>query len=159
MAALMSISGPSDYLLSGNDRPPAIVSSSCGPSPLGSDSHDAFIASMAVVLDEVEGRLLAWYRNPDTYADDETDAPSREATGNAIRFVHQLKASLARLPEKVQYVPLRAATIGSGGAITLEFERGGVALTYSFKPDGSAEQLIFADGRLRSRAHINLPLG
>jgi hypothetical protein len=151
----MSISGPSDYQLSGIDRPPAIVSSSCGPSPLGSDSHDAFIASMTVVLDEVEGRLLAWFRNPDAFADDETDAPSREATGNAIQSVRLLKADLARLSENVQYIPLRAATIGSGGAINLDFEREGVALTYSFKPDGSAERLTFVGGRLRSRAYVN----
>lgn len=155
----MTITGSSEYVSSGIVRPTAIVQPSCGPSPLGSNSHDAFVASMNVVLDQVEGALLSWYRTPDEFADDETDAPSRDATRNAIRFVQQLKDGLARLSENVQHIPLRAATIGSGGAINLEFARRGVALTYSFKPDGSAELLIFADGRLRSRTHINFPQG
>lgn len=124
---------------------------------MGSDSHDAFIASMSVALDEVEGRLFAWFRNPEEFADDETDAPSRDAVGNAIRSVNLLKANLARLSENVQYIPLRAATIGSGGVINLEFACGGVALTYSFKPDGSVERLTFVGGRLRSRAPVNFP--
>ncbi len=155
MAVLLTITGSGEYVSSGIERPPVIVAPSCGPSPLGSDPHTAFVESMKAVMHQVEDRLLAWLRNPDAFADDETDAPSRDAIRAAIKFVQQLKVDVSRLAE----VPLRAATIGSGGAINLEFARGGVALTGSFKPDGSAEQLIFADGRLRSRAHINFPQG
>lgn len=156
MAALMTNTGLNEYVSNELARPPAIVQPACGPSPLGSDPNQDFVASISEVLDRVEGGLLDWYRDPERYADDETDEPSRAAIRTAMKCLQQYKADLTRMPGGVHWLPLRAATIGSGGAISLEFARGGAAVTIRCRPDGSIERLVFADGRLRSRAPLRL---
>jgi len=141
-----------EYVSSGFAQPPASIMRGSGASPLGSEHDAAFVAALTADIDRAERRLLAWFRMTDAESDDFSDPPSRAAIWGAITFTQRLKETLEDPHQRRDLLPIRAVTVGSGGAISVECERGAVALTYTFEPDGSAECLRFESGKLRSRS-------
>lgn len=154
-APASAISSPG-YMSSEYIKPAAIVQPAAGSSPIGSDLKEAVIESLMAGLIQAENTLLDWFRDPAALADEDTDALSRDAIRNALTFTQRLKASLAQLPEDGRPLPLRGVTVGTGGAISMEFAVGPVAMTYVFKADGSAERMVFVSNRLRQRDPITL---
>jgi hypothetical protein len=156
MTALASAIGSPGYLSSEYIKPAAIVQHAAGSSPNGSDLKEAVIQSLKAGFDQAENTLLEWFHDPSALDDDDTDALSRDTIRNALTFTNRLKASLSQLPEDGRPLPLRAVTVGTGGAISMEFALGPVAVTFVFKADGSAERMVFVSNRLRQRDPIAL---
>lgn len=156
MTALASAIASPGYLSSEYIKPAAIVQPAAGSSPNGSDLKEAVIQSLMAGLIQAENTLLNWFRDPAALADDDADALSRDTIRNALTFTQRLKASLSQLPEDGRPLPLRGVTVGTSGAISMEFAFGPVAVTYTFKSDGSAERMVFVSNRLRQRDPITL---
>lgn len=156
MTAQASAIGSPGYLSSEYIKPAAIVQPAAGSSPNSSDLKEAVIQSLMAGLVQAENTLLDWFRDPSALDDDDTDALSRDTIRNALKFTQSLKASLSQLPEDGRPLPLRGVTVGTGGAISMEFAFGPVAMTYVFKADGSAERMVFVSNRLRERDSIAL---
>ncbi|MBK9187679.1 MAG: hypothetical protein IPM33_01870 [Phycisphaerales bacterium] len=156
MTALASAIGSPGYLSSEYIKPAAIVQFSAGTSPNGSDLNEAVINSLMEGLVQAENTLLDWFRDPSALDDDDTDSLSRDTIRNALTFTQRLKASLSQMPDYGHPLPLRAVTVGTEGAISLEFASGTVAVTYVFKADGSTERMVFVSNRLLQRDLIAL---
>ena len=156
-AAPASAFGGPGYLSSGYIKTAAILQPATGSSAHGSDLKEAVIKSWMTALTQAQDMLLDWFRDPAALADDDTDALSRDTVGHALTFTRRLKDSLSHLPDNARPLPLlRAVTVGTGGAISMEFAVGSVAMTYVFRADGSAERMIFVENRLHQRDPIAL---
>jgi hypothetical protein len=155
-APASAIGVPGGYLSSEYIKPAAIVQPAAGSSPNRSDLKEAVIESLMTGLIQAENKLLDWFRDPSALADDDTDAPTRDTIRRALAFTQRLKSSLSQLPEDGRPLPLRGVTVGTGGAISMEFALGPVAMTYVVKADGSAERMVFVSNCLRQRDSIAL---
>ncbi|MDX2016297.1 MAG: hypothetical protein SFY95_01500 [Planctomycetota bacterium] len=151
-----SMTGSESALLSGFRRLPGIETPWRQPSPAGSDPYQAFLRTMYNAFDQAEGRLFEWFRSPAAFADEDTDQPSLTAIQRAIHFVQLLRSDAGYL-RCFEGTRLRGVSIGTAGSIILEFGNADRTITCSFEPDGTAEQIVIADGQIL-RGPITLPL-
>lgn len=157
MLACSSAGGVSlaDYLSSESIRPAAIVQPAAGPSPNRTDPRAIEVASWMQDFKRAENTLFGWLRDPSALEDDETNAPSRDTIRRALSLLRNLAAAMEQQPRDGRLPPPpHAVTVGSGGAISLEFVRGQLAITFVVNPDASLERMYFLENRLRYRDSI-----
>lgn len=138
-----------DYLSSSLVRPPAIMQPYEQTAACGSDLKQA--RSLDASLRMAEDTLLDWFRDPLALEDDETNAPTLETLGSALKLLGRLRSAAqdGTLP-----FSLTGVTVGSGGSISFELARGETAVTVVVGPDGSCERLIFVGNQLIRRDPI-----
>ena len=117
------------------------------------DPQQRVIESVMGGLKIWEDTLLDWLRDPAALADDDVEVPACETIRRAIDFVQQLKSALTQ-PLEGQPLPMRGVSIGTGGAISIDFGVRDVVVTFEFYPDGSAERHDFRLDRLVRRTPI-----
>ena len=154
MTALLTDIGSDLYQASGLRRPPALVQLLAGSPASGLNADAPLLAARRHAVEQIERDLMAWWKAPDQFADDETAPPSRLACQQALRFVRQLKADGMQSWPLLSHLRPTGISVGSGGAVSVELAGGPLAMTFTFESDGSSEQFVFASGKLLARHQL-----
>jgi hypothetical protein len=142
-----------DYSLSAGSARVVMVQPACGPSPERSDPYMEWALRFDQGLKRVDQRIRDWSRDAAALADEELEAPSREAIVRAIEIINQLKLLVMdrAAPATATLLNLKGASLGSGGEISLELAAGPFAVTYRIESDGSVTKLFFNNNQLIRR--------
>lgn len=120
--------------------------SASGSSSEWSSSSAEILRAVRQGLDQMQDQLLDWYMDPLSLGDGDVEPPSRLAISRALQLTNRLKQA-SNSVEAILLLP-RGASIGSGGAISLEFEGGPVAVTFRCEPNGQTYRMVFVQDRL-----------
>lgn len=145
-----------DYSVSAASTRVAIDQYSRGPGLERSDPHTEWAIRFDQGLKRAEERIRAWSRDAGALADEDLQAPSRDAMDRAIEVINLLKVlAMDRVPPaQTTLLNLRGVSLGSGGEISLELGAGPLAVTYRVESDGAVTELHFMNNRLIRRDQI-----
>lgn len=101
------------------------------------------------VLAAMIDRLLAWYRDPASVADDDVESPSRTGIRAAIELLRGMQSG-----QPWQGLTPRGVSVSTGGSISLAFRVNSHEVDYECDPAGNVECLVFHQGRLVLRRPI-----
>lgn len=126
-----------------------------GFSPERSDPYVEWAIRFEQGLRRAEDRIRAWSRDAASLADDDLEAPPREAIVRAFELIDELKERVMDrvAPSNATLMNFKGASLGTGGEISFEFVTGSLAVTYRIEPDGTVTKLLFQNNKLIHREH------
>lgn len=148
--------GFQDYSISAASARLATIRPACGPSSERSDPYTEWALRFDQGLKRVDERIRVWSREAASLADEDLEAPSREAIVRAIEIVNRLKELVMDrvAPATAKLLNLNGVSLGSDGEISFELGSGPFALTYRIESDGAVTELFFLYNQLIRRSRI-----
>ena len=96
--------------------------------------------------DIIDRQLIEWGRNPDQFADDGVDTPSKETIARAINWAEGMRDA--------DVLPPTTVVVDANGGVVVERREGSVAQVVHFWDDGSTEYMRFQGTKLVVRHPI-----
>lgn len=114
----------------------------------GDDTPTLNRSSRKVWQSLIDEKLIAWATNPDYFADEDFDGPSRAVLSLALKFAQQLRDANQPPPNRI--VP------DADGGLVFEITKGGMSEKIHFWDNGDVEYIVIRDGRIADRRPLQL---